>query len=325
MTRRTLRQRDPLEAAIEVALQPGRFIADRARWDFVSSLEAVAGELEKLIRTTPERAVDLYETFLAGCYAKAEELDDSGGNFGMLVDGLYCGWIKARQAAKSDADETARLLLDHMENDPYGFAHTLELDAVKVMDKGGLAAFARRVRARFDATDTAEQASDRARRRDPAYARRRSGDILRAIYVQQRDVPAYVALCEQTELSAQDCLAIATMLKTWRKRDEALAWVDRGLVVEKTHPHGSMARGQPALSRRGPAAADRAEPGRRPRGRASGRGGRSSVDAAAGTGPLRGATGGAALQSHRPGPSRGRAHAGTRMERQARRDGAPRG
>jgi hypothetical protein len=241
MTRRTPRQRDPLEAAIEVALQPGRFIADRAGWDFVSSLEAVAGEIEKLMGATPERAVGLYETFLAGCYAKAEEVDDSSGNFGMFVDGLYCGWIKARQAAKSDAKETARLLLDRMENDPYGFAYTLERDAVKVMDKGGLAAFARQVRARFDATDTAEQASNRARRRDPAYARRRRGDVLRAIYVQQRDVRAYVALCEQTELSAQDCLAIATMLKTWRKPDEALTWVDRGLAVEKTHPHGSMA------------------------------------------------------------------------------------
>ena len=71
--------------------------------------------------------------------------------------------------------------------------------------------------------------------------RRRRGDVLRAIYLQQRDVRAYVALCEHTELSAQDCLAIATMFKTGRKRDEALAWVDRGLTVAKTNPYGSMA------------------------------------------------------------------------------------
>src|SRR5439155_25158033 len=32
-----------------------------------------------------------------------------------------------------------------------------------------------------------------------------------------------------------------TLLRARRKRDEALAWVDRGLAVEKTHPHGSMA------------------------------------------------------------------------------------
>ncbi len=226
---------------MEVALQPGRFIAYGAGWDFVPSLEAVAGQLEKLIRTSPERAVGLYETFLAGCYEKADELDDSSGNFGGFVDSLYRGWVTARKAARSNADETARLLLDRMENDPYGFACDLERNAVNVMDKDGLAAFAREVRARFDAKNAPQQASDRAHRRDPAYARRRWGEVLRAIYVRQRDVRAYVALCEQTELSAQDCLAVATMLKTRRKRDEALAWVDRGLAAEKTHPHGSMA------------------------------------------------------------------------------------
>jgi hypothetical protein len=240
MTRRRPQPRDPLEAAVEAALQPGRFIAYKAGSDFVSSLEEVAGQIEKLVHTDPERAGGLYKTFLAGCYEKAEELDDSSGSFGMFVESLYCGWIKARQAARSDADETAKLLLDRMENDPYGFAYTLEGDAVKVMNKDGLAAFERQVKARFDAPDAAEPALAPAHG-NPAHARRRRGEMLRAIYTQQRDVRAYVALCEQTEPSAQDCLAVATMLRTRRKRDEALAWVDRGLAVEKKHPHGSMA------------------------------------------------------------------------------------
>jgi hypothetical protein len=240
MTTRRSRRRDSLEAAIEVAFQPGRFIAYRAAWDFVSSLEEIAGQLEELVRTDPGRAAGLYETFLAGCYEKAEALDDSSGNFGLFVVSLYCGWIKARQAAGSDVDETARLLLGRMENDPYGFADTLAPDALKVMSKDGLAAFERQVRARFEAKDAVEQASDHARRGDPAYARFRWAGILRTIYTQQRDVRAYVALCEQTSLSAQDCFAIATMLKVRRKRDEALAWVDRGLAMENERPHGSM-------------------------------------------------------------------------------------
>ncbi len=239
MTRRRGQQREPLEAAIEAALRPGQFVKYGAGWDFVSDLEAVAGEVEKLAGSDPARAVRVYETLLAGCYEKAEEVDDSSGNFGMFVDSLYCGWIKARQAAGSDADETARVLLDRMENDPYGFAYHLERDAVKVMDKDGLAAFERAVRGRFEAKDVTEQASERAHRRDPAYARRRWGEVLRAVYTQQGDVRGYVALCEQTELSAQDCLGVAGMLKGRRKPDEALAWVDRGLVLGKKQPHGS--------------------------------------------------------------------------------------
>jgi len=241
VTRRP-RRRDPLEAAIEVALLPGRFIASRAGWDFVSSLEGVAGQLAKLVPADPERAVSLYETFLAGCYEKAEELDDSGGNFGTFVASLYCGWIEARQAAGADADATARWLLERMENDSYGFAHTLEREAVNAMHKDGLAAFERQVRARLEMKDAAAQASDSAHRRDPAYLRRRWGEVLRAVYVRRRDVRAYVALCEQSDLSAQDCLAVATMLKGKHKLDEALAWVNRGLAVDRKHSHGSMAR-----------------------------------------------------------------------------------
>jgi hypothetical protein len=39
----------------------------------------------------------LYESFLAGRYEKADELDDSGGNFGQFVHSLYIAWLKARQ------------------------------------------------------------------------------------------------------------------------------------------------------------------------------------------------------------------------------------
>ena len=235
------RHRDPLESALEAALQPGRFIGWRSGGEFVSNLETVSRQLARLVRTRPGRAVRLYETFLAGCYEKAEELDDSGGDFGAFVVDLYRGWIKARQAAKSSAEETASLLLERIENDPYGFASSLERDAVKVMDKHALAAFERAVRTRFDAKDSTVERSDQELRGHLAGAHPRSGRILRAIYIRQRNVRAYVALCEQTQLSAQDCLAIATLLRRRRQPAEALAWVDRGLAIEKKHPHGSMA------------------------------------------------------------------------------------
>ena len=107
MTTRRPGRRDSLEAAIEAALQPGRFIAYRAGWDFVSILEEVAGQLDALVRTDARRAVSLYETFLAGCYEKAEELDDSGGNFSMFVvtRAGYCAWQRRGPSARRREDE----------------------------------------------------------------------------------------------------------------------------------------------------------------------------------------------------------------------------
>jgi uncharacterized Zn finger protein len=123
-----------------------------------------------------------------------------------------------------------------MDDDPWGFAYHLERDAVKVMNKANLAAFARQVRRRFEG----EPGTSKEKSRDAQYARRRWGEVLRAIHAAQSDVPAYVALCEETETTAQDCLAVATILRT-KKPKEALAWIDRGLELDKGHPHGSMA------------------------------------------------------------------------------------
>jgi hypothetical protein len=69
----------------------GDFINYGASWSFVSRLEAGEGDIEKLLSAEPQRAVDLNETFVAGCYEKAGEIDDSSGSFGMLAQDLFRG------------------------------------------------------------------------------------------------------------------------------------------------------------------------------------------------------------------------------------------
>jgi tetratricopeptide (TPR) repeat protein len=223
---------DPLESAIEAALAPGTFVRYGGSWDFVAGLEESAAAIEKLVAKDAARAVRLLETFLAGCYLKAEEIDDSGGNLGMFVEDLFGRWMKARQAAGADPSETAKLLLARMDDDPYGFASHLEREAVKVMDKAALSAFEAQVRARLDGATTGAEGG---------YGRRRWGEILRAIYARRKNVAAYVALCEATDTAPQDCLAIATILRSRGKPTDALSWLDRGLVLARKHPHGSVA------------------------------------------------------------------------------------
>jgi hypothetical protein len=86
------------------------------------------------------------------------------------------------------------------------WASTLETDLVKVLDRNGLAAFERRVREWLDGVAHATPATNG---RDAAYRRRRAAEILRATLAKQRDVEAYIALCEASELLAGDCLALA--------------------------------------------------------------------------------------------------------------------
>jgi len=241
MTRRSRGKVDPLEHEIELGLNPGAFIPDRACLSFVSDLDEIAAKIGQLTRTDPARAMVLSETFLAGCYEKVEELDDSSGCFGQFVGDLFCGWIKARQAAGADPDETATRLLAWMDDDPYGFCYDLEKDAAKAFDKVGLAAFEKQIRVRFDAAAKAKPAAEGSSRDRPEGIRRRWGEVLRTLYVEQKKIAAYVSLAEETGLTAQDCCTIATLLVTRRKSDEALAWVERGINLENKTPHGSMA------------------------------------------------------------------------------------
>ncbi len=131
------KRRDPMDSTIESALEPGNFIGWNEGFAFVSDLSRVEREIAKLVASEPARAVTLYETFLAACNEKAEEIDDSDGEFGTFAGGLYCGWIAARQSADADRSETARLLLEWMDDDPYGFCNDLELSAVKGSGPGG--------------------------------------------------------------------------------------------------------------------------------------------------------------------------------------------
>jgi uncharacterized protein DUF6880 len=227
MAKSTASRPDPMEQAVEAALLPGQFVRYGAGWTFVQGLEDVASRIESLVGTASARAVALFETFLAGCYEKAEEIDDSDGRLGMFVERLYCGWIKARQAAGMDRDETAKFLLARMDDDPYGFSSHIERDAVKAFDKDGLAAFEGHVRARFDAAAGAA-AGDKERE----YTRRRWADVLRAVYAAQRSLEKYVALCEATALSPGDCETVARLLQGRRRPADALAWAERGLDLK---------------------------------------------------------------------------------------------
>jgi len=228
MKKRAIVLRDPLEVAIESALRPGHFIDWRMESTFTSDLDEVAEQIDQLASTDPQRAARIYESFLAGCYEKADEIDDDG-YFGQVIEGLYCGWVKAPQAAGADPDKTVSLLLDRMGHDPYGYADQLEREAVKVLDKAALAALERAVRTLFDAKEKSGQSPHR------------WGEALRTIYAQQQNIPSYVAVCEQTEFSAQDSLAIALMQKAEGKIEDALSSVERGLLLDNKKPYASSA------------------------------------------------------------------------------------
>jgi len=231
-------QAGQLERLIESALHPGRFVPDRDGYSFAREVGAVEEQIARLVSTDPVQAAALYETFLAGCYEKANEVDDSSGSFGQFIVGLFCGWIRARRAAGADPDETARRLVRWMEDDPFGFCYGMEKDAAEALDKVGLEAFVRQIRGRFEAAAPTQPGTGGPLERNPDRARRRWAGTLRTLHLAQKDVAAYQALAEETGLSAEDCLALATMLVARRRPQDALEWAERGIELATKARHG---------------------------------------------------------------------------------------
>ncbi len=190
---------DPLISELEGALDLGEFVSYNRSWDFVRDLEDVKHKIDALVKDgQAERAVSLYELFLSGCYEKADEIDDSGGNLGMFFEDLFCAWINARQKAKYDPAETVQNILSWMDNDDYGFCYEIERDMVKVLNKKSMKLFETAIKSRFEKAYDTDLQKKHKRISDYSWEVRKNVSILKVIYVEAKDTHAYLALCERT-------------------------------------------------------------------------------------------------------------------------------
>lgn len=230
---------DTLERSIERALLPDQFIRYQYASEFVAGLERVKSQIDALVASgEPDRAANLYESLIAGCYEKAEEIDDSDGYLGDFAESVFCAWIKARQAAKAEPEETARRIWEWMKKDDYGFCNKLEGAASQAFNRKGLKAFERIVREEHDieiAVRMGKASSDGA----PYYPPHTSA-ILKTIHQAQGNIKAYMELCGHTGLSPVDCLSIAGIHEKGRRLSEALEWIERGIDLEGREPYSRM-------------------------------------------------------------------------------------
>ena len=233
--KRQTRARDPLLAEIEQELRLGRFVRYGDMFDLVRDLEMVESKLAALVADgEAERTVGLYEVFLAGCYEKIEECDDSGGCLGMFWDDLFCGWVKARQAAGRPAADTVRQILKWKENDHYGFCYNIEKDVAKILDTDAYEMFVAHFRKAVEDGLAALQGQQPGAIFEYDNSIRLPAMALKDIYRARGDVASLAALCERIGLSPKDCEHLSEMEKAKRHWKQALAWIERGLELEAT-------------------------------------------------------------------------------------------
>ncbi len=195
----------------------------------MKALEHVVQQIDPLIDEDPDRASVLYETFLAGCYAKTAEIDDSSGEFGNLMQRLCCRWVRAQQSARQPAKDTVETLVRWMDADDYGYTYQIERHLAEALDDAGRKAFVQTAKARF------EQASKEAERRKGELGADASqqdcADVLRALYEAQQDAFSYIRLCQRMGMRGKECLVIADIFQAKDETGQALSWVRKGLEI----------------------------------------------------------------------------------------------
>jgi tetratricopeptide (TPR) repeat protein len=224
---------DPLVAEIEKRLRPGSFCPRDQVFELTADLDKMSDRLAGLAKGgEADRAMRLYETLLAGIYAKIEECDDEC-YLAMTFADAFCGWIKARQAAGCPAEETIRQILNWKKNDDYGFCHRIEKEVVKALDKPGrqlfIAHFCKLVEqamAGLPATSAKAIFEYDNEVRLPAI-------VLKEIYEARKDAPGYTALCDKLGFSPLDCERLAEMEMSRQHWAKALEWVERGMGIAR--------------------------------------------------------------------------------------------
>ncbi|HOZ49895.1 MAG TPA: hypothetical protein PK468_25055, partial [Candidatus Hydrogenedentes bacterium] len=245
------RKKDPLLKAIEHALDLGQFVSYKQTWDFVNNLDRIKDQINALVdEGEAERAVRLYELFVAGVYEKAEETDDSGGELGSFFKGLFVSWIIARQKAGCPAGETVREILGWTEDDNYGFCHDIEGTVARALNREGFALFRSHFRNLFEKAFAPFKCEAPRRIYDYPPEVCLSARILKSIYIAKRDVRSYVALCETMTVSPKDCEELGNMHKARQRFAEALEWVERGLSLEHERHWGNESSSSLAFMRR---------------------------------------------------------------------------
>jgi len=228
------RNSDPMLAAIERALKPGKFIRYSEVFDFVEDLEKIEALLGGMAPEPTGHAVRLFEIFLSGCYEKIDECDDSGAYLSMFFQSLFCGWIKARQAMKLPADDTLRQILKWMDHDDYGFCYRIEKDLVKALDLNGRRLLIEHFQGLIAQSWPGTMAGQAKAIFEYSNEIRLPALSLKEVYLSTKAVDSYVELCNQLGFSPLDCEHLAEMEMSLKHWTQALAWVEKGMALEPT-------------------------------------------------------------------------------------------
>lgn len=223
--------------AIDRATPSDEFVGYDDAFGFVENIrEAAVDPLRELLQEGHAAAViDLAERALRRVENVIENVDDSDGNFGSLLDELQDIHFAACDAARPDPEALAARLFDWEISDGgdvfYGAAETY----ADILGEKGLAVYRARAEARWQSLPALRPGERESRTND----RFRLTSIMEALARTSGGVDALIAIKAKDLSHPYAFLQIAELCREAKRHDDALAWAERGVKAfpQHTDPH----------------------------------------------------------------------------------------
>ena len=225
--------KDRILADIERCLCCGDLIFEGNEDGFIEGLRSVKKRLDGLVSNgEAAHTVGLYEVFLAGCEEKMNEMSGEGLEMTEFFQDLFVSWIRARQKAGFDSQETVSQVLHMMDHDDYGLCDDVEQEIARHIKGPEFSLFVEKIHARLDQALSSDE-NKNTKTPHNSWSIRKNAEILKAIALAQGSVRMYRDIAQKIGFTPKDCEVMARIYMKRSRWNEALGYVNRGLELEK--------------------------------------------------------------------------------------------
>lgn len=216
-----------LRAVIRHTIDVDGFVPYRETYAYSHSVDRIVRQLRELLNSGEQTpALTLTEYAIELVERQLEQIDDSDGSLGMVIEDLMALHLDACRAAKPDPKSLAEKLLDNEVNDPWGFWNDSYKRYAGILKKEGKKAFRRLAEKAWE-----ELPCLKPREEDPnRYGRRWPlTKMVKGFAEEDNDFERVVEVMAKDLSNSHNFLAIAERCREERKYTLAREWAEKGL------------------------------------------------------------------------------------------------
>ena len=227
-----------LRAVIRHSIDVGGFVPYREAYTYSRSVDRIIRQLRDLLNSGECRpALALTEYAIELVEKQLEQMDDSDGSMGMVIEDLMDLHLDACRAARPDPGSLAEKLFGNEVNDPWGSWHNSYERYADILGEEGKKTFRRLAEEAWEEVPCVKPGE-----KDPErYGRRMTlTNMMKGFAEEDGDFKRVVEVMAKDLSESHDFLAIAERCREAEKYTLAREWAEKGLEAFSDRPDSRL-------------------------------------------------------------------------------------